>query len=121
MKKYTLIIIPVILILFFIYINLISADANKDCKNPALSTMTGNQNLKPEMHCTCDPYIPVAIDDEQTDDEIDAGSGVSIFIKDGCPPFKWEVSGKGYTWNANGATNCETNDRFSQLNCNPGT
>jgi len=120
MKKYTLIFIPVILILIYLYSTMI-VRAQDGCDTGYISTITRDHKLNPAMNCPCGTYTSVTFDDEQTPDKIDAGSGVTVYIKDGCPPFTFEVSEQGYTWSTSGTTTYQTNSRSIWLKCDPGT
>lgn len=46
--------------------------------------------------CEC-PSGTFAFDDGSTDDTIDPGGTISIYIVEGCPPYSWSVSGTGYS------------------------
>lgn len=73
--------------------------------------------------CNCDapPEGAFAIDDDSTPDTIVAGSSIDVYVTGGCAPFTYVVSETGYTWNSNGSTTLESDNRNEQLDCAAGT
>ena len=55
--------------------------------------------------------------DPGNQEEIDAGSSITIKIIGGLPPFNWLQPGNGYSWSSSSPNNSRTN----QLVCASGT
>jgi len=72
--------------------------------------------------CCNDPEVDdLTFDDDNTPDTITAGYSINVYVLDGCAPFTYTVSGTGYTWNGNGASSYQSDNRGERLDCADGT
>ena len=113
MKKYTLFLIPFILLLIYLYSTMI-VRAQDGCNGGIISTSTGNQQLNSEMH-----QATLTIVSSGT--TISAEEPITLRVDSGgqaCPSFSWQVSGTGYHLDKS-----ETYEDLEvvTLTCDPGT
>ena len=116
MKKYTAVLIPIMLFLLCFYPSSISLAG--DCGEAIIPTLSGNHKLNPTMHSTCSGEKPVFF---SSSDEIEAGGSITLWVDCGDlarPPYNWSVSGTGYSINKS-----TTYSAFEliTLTCEPGT
>ena len=69
----------------------------------------------------CPAEVTFEFDDDNTPDTIVAGNSIDVYVLGGCAPFTYAVSGTGYTWNANGTSSYQSENRNEQLDCAAGT
>jgi len=79
--------------------------------------------FKIEPQKCCPPDVPLAFDDDNTPEQIAPGGFITVYVTEdtGAGPFRYEVSGKGYTWHDSGTGTLETADRNARLDCADGT
>lgn len=119
MRKYSLTIFLIFIILFCLYPNSISLAGS--CDGAAVvSTTSGNHVQSSTMHqpiCPCPEAEPINVSGGPT---ISAGSSISVNITGGCPPYTCHVSGSGgYYWE-NRSQTLTTKSPSVALSCAPG-
>ncbi len=87
---------------------------------PIYPTGTGMINLKLLVCCEELPDGLFEFDNDSTPDTIVKNSSITVYVTDGCPPFTFETSSLGYTFNG-GVTSFETGNRSATLSCTNGT
>ena len=120
--KIFILIVLLLTIAFSFYIgpHVIATESPKppsDCEGGSTQSVPKDPNPLAPPPCNCPPTIPFAFDDASTPDEIDPGSGITVFVTGGCPPYTWDNPGNGYTW-ASGTTTWGTSNT---LTCAPNT
>lgn len=117
LKNTALITISIILTLFII-MNLSSigiGQERNDCDKGQVSTLSGDYTKTGTWNCP--PKTPLEFDDENTPDEIESGSGVSVYVTGGNSPYIWGNPGNGYSWDSGTTTFVKSNT----LRCVTGT
>ena len=121
-KKILIIGFLVLPFVFLMFSNSVVAERRECWKGPGGGpTNPGNSEYPPGWLCQCPPAVPVEFDNDSTPDTITSGGSIDIYVTGGCPPFTYEVSGNGYTWNGNGSSSYKSNNRNEQLNCEAGS
>lgn len=87
----------------------------KECNDGQVSTLSGDYTKTGTWNCP--PKTPLEFDDENTPDEIESGSGVSVYVTGGNSPYIWGNPGNGYSWDSGTTTFVKSNT----LRCVTGT
>ena len=104
-----------------LYNHALAGDCAEKRDKGGTPTNPGNSEYPPGWLCQCPPAVPFEFDNDSTPDTITSGGSIDIYVTGGCPPFTYEVSGNGYTWNGNGSSSYKSNNRNEQLNCEAGS
>jgi len=69
-----------------------------DGKDAAGNQCTEDIRIVCNKNCCTDPgYIVMTFDDAITADTIAQSSNITVYVKNGCPPYAWSVTGTGYS------------------------
>ena len=83
------------------------AEDCQECDGKGTPTSVGNAEYSPGWECECSDIIPTIYDNDE-DDLIYSAGLVNLWVNSGvlaCPPYKWSVSGTGWSLNKNTTNN----------------